>query len=94
MPKNARKNREYTSEDGNKAQLPKKKREIEKRTSYPTEKGRPRIARRSTSSDILDGEERHEAGLETEPKAARQRVERGHGLEYSDERGERDQHGD
>ena len=70
------------------------RREREKRTADPTKEARPGITRRDATRDILDGEERDEAGLETEPDAAGQRVERGHGLEHGDERGERDEHGD
>src|SRR6266851_9401515 len=64
------------------------------RTADPREKRRPRIARRDAARDVLDREQRDEAGLEAEPDAARERVERGHGLEDRDERGEYDERGD
>ena len=75
----------------------KKNRETKKkgqRTADPREKRRVRIARRDAARDVLDREQRDEAGLEAEPDAARERVERGQGLEDRDERGEHDERGD
>jgi hypothetical protein len=58
----------------------KEKKKERERTSDPTKKSGPGEARRGIASDILDGEERHKASLEAEPKSTGQRVKDGHGL--------------
>ena len=65
-----------------------------KRTSGPAKESRPRKACCGAASNVLDGEKYYKARLDAEPDAAREGMERGHGLKYSDEGREYDQHGD